>query len=137
MPAPTNADEMNDSGNSHIRPALCATSTLGADSPISAPIHDIAKPNSNSNRYASTASRKLPRIRQPTSSPHSDMISSAIDDTTRSDVVRPSSTARRDIGSDRNRSMMPFCRSLHSPITVNAELNEMVCTKMPAIRNSR
>ncbi len=65
------------------------------------------------------------------------MISSAIALTTRSDVVRPSSTASRDIGSERNRSMMPFCRSLHRPMTVNAELNAVVCTKMPAIRNSR
>ena len=50
VPAPTNAEEMNVTGNSHTIPALCATSTLGTDNPISAPIHDIANPNSNSSR---------------------------------------------------------------------------------------
>jgi len=76
-------------------------------------------------------------MRQPTISPHADITTSATTLTTRSDVVRPRTTAMRDIGSDRNRSMMPFCRSLAKPMTVNAELNATVWAKIPAMRNSR
>ena len=57
--------------------------------------------------------------------------------TTRSDRVRPISTAIRDIGSVRIRSMMPFCRSLARPTVVNAALKATVWVKMPASRNSR
>src|SRR3954454_18907361 len=41
----TNAEEMKLSGNIQISPALCATSTLRAASPISAPTHDSAQAN--------------------------------------------------------------------------------------------
>ena len=56
---------------------------------------------------------------------------------TTSDVVRPTSTAARDMGSDRNRSMMPFCRSSARPIAVMPDPNITVCAKMPAMRYSR
>ncbi|SLJ46083.1 Uncharacterised protein [Mycobacteroides abscessus subsp. abscessus] len=57
--------------------------------------------------------------------------------TTRSDNVRPISTAMRDIGSARIRSMMPFCRSPARPTVVKAALKATVWVKMPASRNSR
>ena len=52
----------------------------------------------------------------------------------RSAVVRPGRTAPRDIGSARNRSIRPFCRSSASPMLVLTEPNATVCTKMPGIR---
>ena len=52
-------------------------------------------------------------------------------------AVRPTSTAERDIGSDRNRSMMPFCMSSAMPAPVIVAPKMTVCTKMPGIRNSR
>ena len=51
--------------------------------------------------------------------------------------VRPTSTAERDIGSDRNRSMMPLVMSSASPTPVNVEPKITVWAKMPAIRYSR
>ena len=41
------------------------------------------------------------------------------------------------MGSERNRSMMPFCRSSASPMEVMAAPNATVWVKMPAIRYSR
>ena len=54
---------------------------------------------------------------------------------TRSDTVRPMSTADRAIGSDRRRSMRPFWRSSASPTPVNAELNTIDWLKIPGNRN--
>ena len=51
--------------------------------------------------------------------------------------VRPTSTAERDIGNDRNRSMMPFVMSSASPAPVNVEPKITVWAKTPAIRYSR
>ena len=48
--------------------------------------------------------------------------------------MRPTSTAERAIGSERNRSMSPFWRSSASPTPVVSEPNTTVCTKMPGIR---
>src|SRR5699024_4647590 len=133
----TNAAEMKLTGNSQINPALWATSTLRANSPMNAPTQDNAQANSNITRYPSAASPNPVLICQPTSRPHTDITIRARTLITRSEVVRPSTTASRDIGNDRNRSMMPFCRSLAKPTTVNAELNATVCAKIPAIRYSR
>ena len=51
--------------------------------------------------------------------------------------VRPISTAARDIGSDRNRSMMPFCMSSARPAPVVVDTKMTVWAKIPGIRNSR
>ncbi len=51
-------------------------------------------------------------------------------------AVRPASTAERAIGSERNRSMMPFCRSSARPTPVCVDAKIAVCTKMPGIRKS-
>jgi hypothetical protein len=56
---------------------------------------------------------------------------------TRSLVVRPTSTADRAIGSDRNRSMIPRWMSWARPLPVIVAPNSTVWVKMPAIRNSR
>ena len=52
----------------------------------------------------------------------------------RSAVVLPKRTAPRDMGSARNRSMIPFWRSSASPMLVLTEPKATVCTKMPGIR---
>ena len=50
--------------------------------------------------------------------------------------VRPASTAPRDIGSERKRSISPFFRSSERPIAVTKPPKNMVCTISPGIRNS-
>ena len=52
-------------------------------------------------------------------------------------VVRRTSTALWDIGSDRNRSMTPFCRSSARLEPVMVDPKTTVWAKIPAIRNSR
>ena len=76
-------------------------------------------------------------MRQPTSSPVTDMIAMTRTLLSTSLVVRPTSTAERDIGSDRNRSMMPFWMSSAMPAPVIVTPKITVCAKMPGIRNSR
>ena len=53
---------------------------------------------------------------------------------TKSARVRPTSTAERAIGSDRNRSIRPLLRSSASPTPVVSAPNTIVCTKIPGIR---
>ncbi len=53
----------------------------------------------------------------------------------RSKVVRPTRTADRAIGSERNRSMMPFFMSSARPIAVVVEPKIAFWMKMPGIRN--
>jgi hypothetical protein len=55
---------------------------------------------------------------------------------TTSESVRPASTAARDIGSDRKRSMSPLRRSSDSPSAVAKPPNAMFCTTMPGMRKS-
>ena len=76
-------------------------------------------------------------MRQPTSSPVSDITTSTMTLLTTSERVRPVSTADGAIGSDRKRSMMPFCTSSASPAPVVVAPKITVWAKIPAIRNSR
>ena len=48
--------------------------------------------------------------------------------------MRPMSTDGWYIGSDRSRSMMPFCMSSATPMPVKAEPNSTVWANMPGIR---
>ena len=53
----------------------------------------------------------------------------------RSAMVLPASTAERDMGKDRNRSMMmPLLMSWDRPTAVEVAPNTTVCTMMPGIR---
>ena len=54
-----------------------------------------------------------------------------------SETVRPASTADGAMGSERNRSMMPFFRSSARPAPVMVAPKITVCAKIPAMRNSR
>ena len=74
---------------------------------------------------------------QPTSSPVSDMTISTRTLLATSEIVRPVSTADGAIGSDRNRSMMPFFRSSARPAPVMVAPKITVWAKIPAMRNSR
>ena len=51
-------------------------------------------------------------------------------------VVRPARTAARAIGSDRKRSIRPFCMSSFSPSAVTNPPKAMFWTMMPGMRNS-
>jgi hypothetical protein len=53
---------------------------------------------------------------------------------TRSAPVRPTSTADRAIGKDRNRSIKPLFRSSARPTPVVSAPNTIVCTKTPGMR---
>ena len=53
-----------------------------------------------------------------------------------SDEVRPLSTAARDIGSDRKRSMSPFCTSSERPSAVTNPPKAIDWAMMPGIRKS-
>ena len=55
---------------------------------------------------------------------------------TMSENVRPVSTAARDIGSERKRSIRPFCTSSDRPSAVTKPPNAIDCTMMPGIRKS-
>ena len=50
--------------------------------------------------------------------------------------VRPASTAPRDIGSERKRSIRPFLRSSASPSAVTKPPKDIVWATMPGIRKS-
>ena len=52
----------------------------------------------------------------------------------RSLTERPTRTAEGDIGSDRNRSMIPLFKSVAIPIAVTMAPKTAVCTKTPGIR---
>ncbi len=55
---------------------------------------------------------------------------------TMSASVRPASTAARDIGSERKRSIRPFFRSSERPSAVTKPPKAMVWTMIPGIRKS-
>ncbi len=85
---------------------------------------------------ASTASSTVPSKRNPIGqNATASMTKNVITLRTRSLTVRPISTADRDIGSERSRSMRPLLRSSARPMPVNAEPNTSDWLKMPGIRN--
>ena len=53
-----------------------------------------------------------------------------------SENVRAVSTAARDMGSERKRSIRPFLTSSDSPSAVTNPPNAIDCTMMPGIRKS-
>ena len=75
-------------------------------------------------------------IRQPTASPVSAMTAMEMALSPRSATVRPISTADRDMGSDRKRSMRPFCRSSARLAPVVVLPKTTVWAKIPGSRNS-
>src|SRR5512144_1750659 len=117
-----------------MTPAVFAASALRTDNPISAPTQENASANSSSSANPAAAATRPPEKRNPTSAPTTTITSTMHALPTVSATVRPASTADRAIGSDRNRSMMPFCRSSASPTAVTPDANATVWTKIPGIR---
>ena len=78
--------------------------------------------------------RTPPCGRKPTRKPTPVMMISTSTLRSRSATVRPPRTAMRAIGSARNRSMRPFCRSSASPIAVPIAPKSVVWTRIPGIR---
>jgi hypothetical protein len=74
--------------------------------------------------------------RHPTANPTANISATTNTFRTRSASVRPARTAERAMGSDRNRSINPWLRSVASPIAVFSAPNVTVCTKIPGIRKS-
>jgi hypothetical protein len=64
------------------------------------------------------------------------MIASEMTFVTTSASVRPASTAARDIGSERKRSISPLPRSSARPRAVTNPPNDIVWTMIPGIRKS-
>ena len=73
--------------------------------------------------------------RQPTKTPVNPITIKTTMFNVASPRVRPSTTAEREIGNERNRSINPLLISSDNPIAVAATVNATVCTKMPGISN--
>jgi hypothetical protein len=99
-----------------------------------APAQVIAKANSSERPTAASASPTPLWIRQPTNSPVA--ISTPMPSTwvSRSDSVRPASTADRAMGSDRNLSISPLAMSVVIPTAVPGALPAIAIPNMPLIR---
>src|SRR5207245_3371594 len=76
-------------------------------------------------------------MRHPTIKPVTDMTKIDVELKPMSLVVRPTRTAERAIGNDRNRSMIPLVMSSASPTPVKVEPKMTVWTNTPAMRYSR
>lgn len=76
-------------------------------------------------------------MRQPTSSPHTEVTASVTVLIVRSDRARPRSTAIGGIGRERKRSTIPLSMSPTSPSAVNAALKVTAWAKIPPIRKVR
>ena len=127
----------NVSGNITVNMKPWTASTVRISEPTQMPSQIIAKPNSSSRRNPSTASSTPSRMRQPISRPVTAITAMPMLEWIRLEMLRPTSTDAREIGSDLSRSTMPFCRSLVSPIATIAEEKTIVCTMIPGSRNSR
>src|SRR6187431_1323453 len=130
----TNADEMNVIGNIQMNPAELATSTELADSPMNACTQLRLKANSSSSDVATAASPSVPSNRKPITNATPSITKKVNRLRRRSDTVRPMSTAARDIGSERSRSIKPLLMSSARPTAVNDEPNTSDWAKIPGIR---
>src|SRR6266511_4068481 len=119
----TNADEMNVSGNIHMKPAELAASTEPTDRPISAWTQLKAYEKANRRNVAATASNTVPSMRKPMAKATTSMTTKVRALRTTSETVRPINTAEGYMGSDRSRSISPLLRSSARPTPVNDEPN--------------
>ena len=136
MPATgTNAELTNTTGKIHVNDAAWTASTFFNDRPMHAEIHENVNPTASTRTTTPMASSSPFWNRNPTRYPIAITIMSNRKFLIRSDVVRPASTAERDIGSDRKRSMMPVFMSSASPIAVWVDPKSAFWMKIPGIRN--
>jgi hypothetical protein len=94
----------------------------------------MANANSSDRPTAASASPGPLRTRQPTARPVTASTQMPIICVPRSARVRPASTAARDIGSDRNRSISPVDMSVTSPTAVPGAVPAIVIPNIPLIR---
>ena len=132
----TNADDTNVIGNIQMNPAELAASTDFDREPDQRlhPAQGVAEEQQQERRHDRLGERS-PRSGTRSANATPSITKNVNTLRTRSDTVRPMSTADRAIGSDRSRSMRPFWRSSARPTPVNAELNTSVWLKIPGNRN--
>src|SRR3954451_10544614 len=132
----TNVLATNVSGKITMKLALLTTSGVRTISPTVAITQLNAYANSSSRRNPRAASGPEEWIRQPTTRPVTTMTTIEIALSPTSAAVRPTSTADRLIGSERNRSMSPFWMSsaMLAPVMVDPKIT--VWARMPGSRHS-
>ena len=121
-------------GKSQMKPADWTASTVFMLSAMTTPIHENANDVSSSSMKATSCAPTDPSGRKPTSTPTMYMTPTTAALRTRSDTVRPTSTADRAMGSERNLSMMPLRRSSARPMPLATAPKATVCAKIPGIR---
>ena len=130
----TNADEANTSGAITGNEAACAVSGSPTASPTVANTHDNAYPNNRTRPIPARNPNTFVWIRNPTMNPAMLTRITTKKLRVRSAVVRPASTAERDIGSEWNRSSIPLLRSAASPTAVSMAPKTTIWQKIPGIR---
>ncbi len=131
----TNADETNVSGKRIVKPYAFDASGDDAVSPMNANTHENEYPIKSSSAIPATMSGRRSGS-EADGRPTPTMTTSWIMFVLMSASVRPVTTAERDIGSDRNRSISPFFRSSDSPSAVTNPPKAIVWTMIPGIRKS-
>ena len=134
MATGTNADDANTSGARIGNDTACAVSASFTVSPTMANTHDSEYEKARMMAIAPSRPNTSVPIVQPTMKPTTHIRITTKKLRTKSAKVRPTSTAERAIGSDRNRSTRPLLRSSASPTPVVSAPNTIVCTKIPGIR---
>jgi hypothetical protein len=135
--AGTKIDDANVSGKIAVKPIEFAVSGVDETSPTSAKIHENAYPRSRRSTIPSAMSPAVaPMKLKPAMKPTVSRTTSDRQLSTMSDDVRPSSTAARDIGSERKRSISPLCTSSVRPSAVTKPPKAIDWTMMPGIRKS-
>src|SRR3954451_6538709 len=132
----TNVLATNVSGKITMKLALLTTSGVRTINPTVAITQLNAYANSSRRRNPRSASGTEEWIRQPTTRPVMTMTTIEMQLRPTSAVVRPTSTAERLIGRDRNRSMSPFWMSsaILDPVMVEPKIT--VWARMPGSRKS-
>src|SRR4029077_3083911 len=114
----TNADDANTSGARIGNDTACAVSASFTESPTMANTQDSEYENATMIAMQPSRPHTLVPMLQPTMNPTRHISSTTNTLRTRSARVRPTSTAERAIGSERNRSIRPLLRSSASPTPV-------------------
>src|SRR5205823_11953316 len=114
----TNAELTNTTGKIHVNEAAWTASTSFKARPRHAEIHENANPTARTSAISPNALSGPCMNRNPTAYPMAMTMATRMRFFARSNVVRPASTPDRAIGSDRNRSTIPFFMSSASPIAV-------------------
>ena len=119
-----------------MKVAAWTASTFLSERPTEAEIHENVNPTAITSRSIQIAFTNPFENLKPTRYPITSTIATRIRFFARSNVVRPTSTAERAIGSDRNLSMIPSFMSSARPIAVVVAPKIAFWMKIPGIRKS-